>query len=291
MTAQPRYKSILADAGLFYAAAVWGSTFFIVKMALAEIDPVILVGYRFTLAGLLVIGGLLYAKRPVLAGFSKGLVLGIILWGLYVPQTIGLGITTASNSAFITGLFVVFVPLFLRIIFKRTPTRWEVIASGVALIGLWILTGGMKEINAGDALTLITAMAYALHLLYADKFMKENIDPYAICGQQFLVVGFLSLLTGLIFKLPFSVGSPSTIGIVVFLTLFPTLSAFIIQMLAQKIAAPLKVSVIFSLEPVFAAVFAWTLGGEEFMLRGAIGGLVIFLALVISGISARRSVR
>lgn len=282
---------MLADLGLFYAAAVWGSTFFLVKRALADIDPVILVGYRFTLAGLLVVGGLFYARKPVLAGIRKGLLLGVIIWVLYVPQTLGLRITTASNSAFITGLFVVFVPLFLRTIFKRRPTAWEVLASAVALIGLWILTGGLTEINAGDALTFITAMAYALHLLYADKFMKEKVDPYVISGQQFLVAGVLCFITGLLFDLPFSIGSSSTIGIVIFLTLFPTLSAFVIQLLAQKIAAPLKVSLIFSLEPVFAALFAWTVGGEQFVLRGAIGGAVIFLALILSGMSSRRAPR
>jgi len=282
-----KQKTILANVGLFYAAAIWGSTFFLVKGALDEIDPVILVAYRFLLAGLILLIPLLLAHKSVLKGLRRSLFLSILLWMLYIPQTIGLGITTASNSGFITGIFVAFVPLFLRLIFKRKPHIIEVIASIVSLVGLWVLTGGLKDLNTGDALTLVTAMTYALHLLYSDKYLKDGTDPYVVSCQQFLLVGIFSLVTGWLFDLPFSVGSMSTISVVVFLAIFPTLSAFVIQMLAQKITSPLRVSLIFALEPVFAAVFAWTLGGEEFLLRSAIGGMLIFGALVMSALSQR----
>ena len=144
-----------------------------------------------------------------------------MLWFLYVPQTMGLKYTTASNSGFITGLFVMFVPLFFRTIFKRRPTVMEVIASIVSLGGLWILTGGLRDINIGDILTLSAAMTYALHLLYSDKYMKAGIDPFLISCQQFLIVGVLCILTALVFDLPFKVGSLEAGGIVVFLALFP----------------------------------------------------------------------
>lgn len=283
-----RRSTFLADAGLFYAALIWGSTFFIVKQALGDIDPVIMVAYRFLLAGTILLGFVLSTRRPILRGLRQGVFLSVILWLLYVPQTIGLKLTTASNSGLITGLFVAFVPLFLRTIFHRRPTVMEVIASGVSLVGLWILTGGLSHVNAGDMLTLVAAMAYALHLLYSDKYMKAGIDPFVISCQQFLLVGLLSLIVGLVAKLPFHVGSPAALGIVIFLALFPTLSAFVIQMLAQKIASPLRVSLIFALEPVFAVVFAWTMGGEWFTWRGGTGGAVIFLALILSGIHGQK---
>ena len=284
-TTPPTYKRVLADLGLFYSAAIWGSTFFLVKAALTDIDPVILVGYRFLLAGLVLLGYVLYSRRPILVGLGRAALLGVLIWFLYIPQTIGLKYTTASNSGFITGLFVAFVPLFLWTIFKRRPTRWEVIASGVSLVGLWILTGGMTDMNLGDMLTLITAMMYALHVLFSDKYMKERVDPYVISCQQFLIVGILSLATGLVFDLPFGIKSTAALWTVLFLALFPTLMAFLIQMLAQRITAPMKVSLIFALEPVFAALFAWTLGGEQFVTHRAIGGLLIFAALVLSGIA------
>lgn len=281
---QSRGKKILADIGLFYAAAIWGSTFFVVKAVLDDVDPVILVGYRFLSAGLILLVFLLVKKKPVLAGLGRALWLGLLLWMLYVPQTVGLKYTTASNSGFITGLFVAFVPIFLMVIFRRRPTLMEFIASGVSLVGLWVLTGGLVDINIGDMLTLITAMTYALHLLYADKYIKAGTDPYIISCQQFLFVGILSILTALIFDLPFSIASSRAIVTILFLTLFPTLTAFVFQMMAQKTASPLRVSLIFALEPVFAGLFAWTLGGEQIVTHRALGGLLIFAALVISGL-------
>ncbi len=227
----------------------------------------------------------LASKRRFFDGIGRSLFLAGLLWLLYIPQTLGLKYTTASNSGFITGLFVAFVPLFLRLIFKRKPSLMEVVASAVALVGLWILTGGLVDINVGDMLTLLTAMAYALHLLYSDKYMKAGIDPYLISCQQFLLLGVMALLTALVFRLPFQVKGMEVGGIVVFLALFPTLSAFVIQMVAQKLTSPLRVSLIFAFEPVFAALFAWTWGKEPFILHRALGGLFIFVALILSGLS------
>lgn len=281
----PKQKALLADAGLFYAAAIWGATFVLVKAALAGIDPVVMVGYRFLIAGGVLLIYVLASKRRFFDGIGRSLFLAGLLWLLYIPQTLGLKYTTASNSGFITGLFVAFVPLFLRLIFKRKPSLMEVVASAVALVGLWILTGGLVDINVGDMLTLLTAMAYALHLLYSDKYMKAGIDPYLISCQQFLLLGVMALLTALVFRLPFQVKGMEVGGIVVFLALFPTLSAFVIQMVAQKLTSPLRVSLIFAFEPVFAALFAWTWGKEPFILHRALGGLFIFVALILSGLS------
>lgn len=279
-----RAKNSWASFGLFYSAAIWGSTFFIVKDALADIDPIVLVGYRFLLAGVIMIPFLKITGRSLRHHWGKALFLSIILWSLYVPQTIGLKYTTASNSGFITGLFVAFVPVFQRLFFRQTPSRMEIIASAVSLSGLWILTGGLHDINLGDMLTLIAAMTYALHLLIADRYLKTDIDPFVISCQQFLIIGILSLVTALVFDLPFSIGTLGAGGTVVFLALFPTLSAFVIQMVAQKIVTPLRVSLVFALEPVFAALFAWTLGGETVIFHRAMGGLLIFFSLIISGI-------
>jgi drug/metabolite transporter (DMT)-like permease len=280
----PVKTKVLADIGLFYAAAIWGSTFIIVKSALTGIDPVMLVAYRFLLAGGVMVPFILWSGRKLFDGLGRALFLAVILALLYLPQTIGLKYTTASNSGFITGLFVFFIPIFLRTIFKRRPTIMEMIASIVSLAGLWILTGGLRDINIGDSMTLLAALTYALHVLYSDKYMKMNIDPYVISCQQFLLVGLLSLAAGTVLGLDFVVHSTETLWAVIFLALLPTLSAFLIQMLAQKITSPLRVSLIFALEPVFAAVFAWTLGGEAFIPHRALGGLLIFVALILSGL-------
>ncbi len=274
-----------ADAGLLYAALIWGATFVIVKGALAGIDPITMVGYRFLMAGSVLLVWLIIKRQSLFKDFGKGLALSVILWGLYASQTVGLKYTTAANSGFITGLFVLFVPIFLITIFKSRPTVMELIASVVSLSGLWVLTGGLREINFGDALTLISAMTYALHLLYSDRFMKGGLDPIRISCQQFLLVGVFSIIMSAATGRSFGVANGATWWAVIFLALLPTLSAFVIQMFAQKLTSPLRVSLIFALEPVFAAIFAWTVGGEVFTRQGAIGGSFIFAGLVLSGLN------
>lgn len=288
MAIKSKYRTPLANVGLFYSAAIWGSTFFIVKQSLLSIDPVILVSYRFLIAAIILAGYLIYRGKALFAHLKEGLILGFFIWLLYIAQTIGLGITTAANSGLITGLFVAFVPIFSLLIFKKMPTLTGIIATVISLTGLWVLTGGLQRVNAGDILTLLSAMAYAVHILFADKYVKRGIDPYVLNFQQFLFVGVASLITGLIFKLPFSVTQTDVIWVVLFLAVFPTLSAFVIQLAAQKITAPVRVSLILAFEPVFAVLFAWTLGKEQFESAKAIGGFLIFLALVISGLPVRK---
>lgn len=278
-----------ADAGLLYAAFVWGATFVVVKDALAAVHPVALVAWRFLLAGANLALFLLVRRQPLLAGWPRGLWLGVILWVLYITQTAGLVITTASNSGFITGLFVAFVPLFLWCPFRRTPTRYELLAAGIALVGLAILTGGLHDINAGDALTLIGAVMYALHLLYTDKYVRSGSDPWILVTQQFLVVGGLSAATGLLIDLPFGVATRGALWAIILLAIFPSLTAYAIQVHAQKIASPLRVTLIFALEPVFAALVAWTYGGESLIAHRAAGGLLIVLALIVSGIPPKHT--
>ena len=284
---ESKRKLIFADIGLVYAAAIWGSTFVIVKTALEGIDPIVMVAYRFLIAGLVLLVYLLFKKKNVLTNLKPSLYLGLMIYVLYITQTIGLQYTTASNSGFITGLFVAFIPLFLKLLFKKSPTFLEIIASLISLCGLWILTGGLEDVNIGDIITIGSAVTYALHVLYSDYYIRKDFDPLILSCQQFLLVGIMAMATALLFGRDVLTFNQYAVYATVFLAIFPTLSAFVIQMFAQKIRSPLRVSLIFALEPVFAALFAWTIGGEEVIGYRAIGGFVIFLALVISGLPVR----
>jgi len=282
MIRRTKHQTHLADLGLLYVAAIWGSTFFVVKDSLAYVDPVMLVGYRFGLATLIMGGYLLYRRKSWWIDFKAGGTLGVLLWLCYVPQTIGLEFTTASNSGFITGLFVAFVPLFTLLFFRELPSPAQLLTILISMLGLWFLTGGLAQINAGDLLTVITAMAFALHILTVDRYARHKLDPYILSFQQFLTVGLLSIIVGLLFGLPVTVASPGTLGIILFLTLFPTLSAFVIQLIAQKYMTPVKVSLILAVEPIFAALFAWTLGGETFVPGRAAGGMLVVAAIILA---------
>lgn len=286
---QRRMPSLAIDAGLLYSAAVWGATFPIVKDSLSGVSAIALVGYRFLIAGLVLGVALLFAKVRVMPVLRQGIGLGIILWLLYISQTIGLNFTSAANSGFITGLFVVFVPLFSLFLFRKPPSWIRWVAVGVAILGLWLLTGRLSGFNRGDGLTLIAAATYALHILFADRWVQGDANPYALSFVQFMTVALLSFLAVPVFGDSFAVGSGKVAIVILALALFPTLSAFVIQLVAQKTTTPIKVALIFTMEPVFAALFSWTIGNEKPVALQVAGGVLIVVAMVLTEIPTKGS--
>lgn len=273
-----------ADFGLVYCAAVWGATFYMVKDALSGVDPVAMVAHRFLLSALLLAPWALV--RPGRGRHLKeSLILSVLLFLLYATQTVGLVYTSASNSGFITGLFVIFVPIFLLFFFRKPPTAVQWGSSALALVGLWILTGGISSVNFGDVITLVAAATYAAHLLATDKFVRADADAVVLAFHQFWMTGFMALGYCLLSGRSLAVHGDKAASTIAFLAVVPTLSAFFIQMWAQKFTAPVKVSLIFSLEPVFAALFAWTLGGEGFIPARAAGGALIVAAMMAGELS------
>ncbi|OGF46084.1 MAG: hypothetical protein A2452_01565 [Candidatus Firestonebacteria bacterium RIFOXYC2_FULL_39_67] len=275
-------KSFIAEMGLVFATILWGSSFFVIKDSLAGVSPNSLVTCRFLLAALVMAVVVKFRKKKLFSNLKAGIIVGFFLWSMSLSQSIGLGITSASNSGFITSMFIVFVAIFSVLFFKKNIAAATVIAVLIDVAGLWFLTGGLKEINTGDLLTLGTAMVCALHVLFVDRFRKQKADAYVLCFQQFLVAGVLSLAVSFVFNLPLAVTSTKAALGIVFLALFPGVIAYLIQLKAQKYTSSIKTSLIFTLEPVFAAGFAWTLGGEKFILTGALGGLLIVIGMLIS---------
>jgi len=284
-----RGKTLLADAGLLYAAAIWGATFFMVKGVLEHVSPLGLLGYRFVLSALLILPILVWTGKHPFREWKSGVSLGFFLWLIYVPQTVGLQYTTASNSGFITGLFIVFVPILGFLLFRQVPGPMKLVSVLLAVCGLWVLTGGITGMNRGDALTLLAAFGYAVHILLADRYMKDGMDPLVLSFQQFLLVGVLSFIVGTILGIPVDCNWSAAWLTIVFLAVFPTVSAFLIQLVAQRFTTPIKVALIFSMEPVFAAAFAWTLGGESFVWTRAVGGVLIVTAMILSELPFGRS--
>ncbi|MEW5950710.1 MAG: DMT family transporter [Elusimicrobiota bacterium] len=275
------FSKKMADIGLFYCAFIWGSTFVVTKYALNCVDSSAMVAIRFFISALALLPFVL-RKKNFFAHIKEAFVLSFFLASLYLTQTAGLLYTSASNSGFITGLFIIFIPLFLFIFKGEKTGKTEFWASLTAVAGMWFLTGGIKGINKGDLLTLVAAMSYSAHLLFTDKYVKGGYDITKLAFHQFWMVGLIS--SGAVFMSgnSFYVSGLNGWLIIFFLAFFPTLSAFFIQMNAQKYSDPFKVGIIFTLEPVFAAAFAWTVGGEDFFAIKALGGFLIFSAMIIN---------
>jgi len=138
-------------------------------------------------------------------------------------------------------------------------------------------------------LTLLAAITYALHVMLTGRYSGRGLDPYVLCFQQMLLCGGLSLLLAGVLRLPFGISTAYALGAIVFLAVFPSLTAFLIQLLAQRSVPELRVSLIFTLEPVFGALFSWTLGGEPLIPPRALGGLLIVAAMLVSELGVKRT--
>ncbi len=283
MKQPPARAKLWSDIGLFYCAAIWGSTFIVTKGALDAVDPVVMVAIRFLISAALLLPWVL-RRRDRTRHMKEGFCLSFFLALLYLTQTTGLLYTSASNSGFITGLFIIFIPVFMYFFRREKPTRLQGVSALLAIAGMWLLTGGVSGFNLGDALTLAAA-AYSAHLIVTDKYVKAEADTVLLAFHQFWMVSAVSFLIALGRGSSLAVAGVNGWGVILFLAVFPTLTAFFIQMVAQKYSEPFKVGIIFTLEPVFAAVFAWTWGGEEFVGVKALGGLLIVSGMIIGELS------
>ena len=271
----------LPVAGLVYCTLVWGSTFIVVKDALSSVHPAAMVGWRFAMAAVVLLV-LPSVRRGLRLHLRESAVLSVWLCLLYLAQTWGLQYTSASNSGFITGLFVFFVPLIMLFFLRRSFGLFQWFCAALAVAGLWVLSGGPSGFNRGDALTLLTALAYAAHVVLADRYVRAGMDIPVLVFHQFWMTAVFSFALAGVCGLPLAVADAKGWWIMAFLAFVPTLSGFFVQLWAQKFVPPLQTALIFSLEPVFAALFAWTLGGELFTAQKGFGGLMMLAAAVAS---------
>ncbi len=279
-----RNPNFMSQMGLLYCVIIWGATSIVTKAALDSVHPISMVGIRFFIAALILIPWVLKRKNKA-RHLKEGFILSIFMALMFFCFTVGLVYTTASNAGFIGGVFIIFIPVFLFLFSGKRPKGIQIISIIIVLLGLWLLTGGAKDFNRGDALILACAAFYSAHLIITDKYVKADADAILLAFHQFWMVALVSFLLAAIMNYPLGVQSSGAWAAIMFLAIFPTLTAFYIQMLAQKKLDPFTVGLVFTLEPLFAAAFAWTLGGEKVVYIKALGGFIIFLGMVVGELS------
>lgn len=290
------FQKYLGEGALLLMTIIWGGTFVIVKESLADVSPLLFVGVRFGIAALIVTAYFIIKKIKIeFQSVKPGIFLGILLFLGFFFQTTGLKITTATKSGFITGSLVVMVPLFQTIFERRLPSKGAQVGTVLVFIGLLFLSSSgtsIKEFvtdlgtnfNTGDWLTLICAMFFALHVVFIDIISPKNkfIDLLLL---QLVTVSILSLLGAGIFgmtgieKIQFDITFDSLRGIL-YTSLLATLVNFSLQTKYQKVVSPTKAGIIYSFEPIFAAIFAFFLLNEKITNFGLVGSALIFLGLI-----------
>ncbi len=272
-----------ADLALVFVTLIWGTTFVVVKNALASAGPLAFVATRFWIAAALLGGIVLLRRRPASPRlFLEGGLTGLFLTLGYVTQTIGLQTTEAGKAAFITGLSVVFVPLFAAVLLRQPPPRAALLGVVLATVGLGLMTLDRRlSVAAGDLWVLACALGFALHILSTGHFGPRH-DPFTFTGVQLLMVALLSTLAALVFEADALLIPRQTLPAALYMAVGATALVFSVQTWSQQHTTPTHTALIFALEPVFAALFAVLLTDEELALREGIGAGLILLGMLLA---------
>jgi drug/metabolite transporter (DMT)-like permease len=280
-----------AELLLLIVAIVWGSGFPINKIAndLGFATFTVLAG-RFILATIVL--SILFWKHLKTINkvtTTKGIWIGLLLLLAFGLQTFGLVYTSASKNAFIVQLIVVVVPFISFIFYHKKLSKYIYIASFIAILGVYMLSLNdqlLVELNIGDLFTLISVVFSSIYLIESNRVMeKHHIHPIPFSIIQFGTVGLSALILALIFDTipPLSL---STWWPIIFLGLFNTAFGYLGQNIALKYVEPAKISIIVSLEAVFASVLEIILLSAIFKPFVFIGGGLIIMAVVVSQVNS-----
>jgi drug/metabolite transporter (DMT)-like permease len=262
-------------------AAVWGVTFVMVQDAVAILPVMSFLAFRFLTASLVV--AMVFRKeltRLNPSGWRAGGVMGLFLMVGYVFQTLGLQRTTASNTGFITGLFVVLTPIFGALFFPHRAGAIAWAAAAVSTVGLFLLSGTGGEVHLlGDGLVLVTACCFSLHILATDRAVKDH-DVGALLAVQLAVCGLVPLLIAVgVGDLELPRGATVWSALLV-TSLIASALGFFVQTYAQRHAPPARTALILAGEPAFAGLFAYLLKGETLGPLDWVGAVLILTAIV-----------
>jgi drug/metabolite transporter (DMT)-like permease len=279
-------QRVQADLALVAVAFLWGFTFVIVKSALADASTLVFLALRFSLAAVLLFA-VLRMRGSSLSGFMGswrgGLVTGLTLFAGYVLQTVGLLTTSASKSAFLTGLYIVLVPLFAAVIARRVPLWVEWGGAALALAGTVLLTLGPVTgggLTIGDILTIGCAVVYALYILAVEHY--SSTDNHGVLALwQVLAVALASAVLCPWIEPPRLVWTPNLTFAIVTTALFATALCYILYTWAQARTTATRAAIIFALEPVFAAITARLWSGDRWTGRTLSGAGLILGAIVL----------
>lgn len=281
-------KQIKADIFLLFITMIWGVSFVLIKDIIEEIPSFAYLTVRFALAFfILSVVFINQLKKINFKVIVRGFIIALMLFLGMSFQITGLKYTTASNSAFITGLNVVIVPIVSALLLKKKPEISSIAGVLLAGCGIFILSGGINfKFNIGDILTLFCAVCFAMQIIFVDRFTDEE----NAIGLGVLQIGFTALLSaGMWLKegiKPFAISRELIITLII-TSIFGTALAYVGQVMVQRFTSPTHTALIFTGEPVFgllAALFIPDSTGatEVLTMRTALGCILVLLGMLIS---------
>ncbi|MGQ7817675.1 DMT family transporter [Metapseudomonas furukawaii] len=288
-----RSQALRADVLMLITAAIWGAAFVAQRLGMDAIGPFLYTGLRFTLGALVLLPLLLVLPKPaVKQPLNRGMLLGGLLMGLALSlginlQQVGLLFTSVTNSGFITGLYVIIVPLLGLFLGHRTGMgTW--IGASLAVAGMFLLSVGDNfHVASGDWLQLAGAFVWGIHVLLVG-FFASRYDPIRLALLQFAVCAVVSLVLAMVFEdIRFSAivqaGPAILYGGVIAVAIGYTL-----QVVAQRHAIASHAAIILSLEAVFAAIAGALMLDESLHARGYLGCALMFVGMLVAQLWPQR---
>ncbi len=288
-------RQIIADFALLIVTAIWGATFVMVKDAVSAFPVFAFLFLRFSVAtlSLIPVRPLLERRFAVLHGrghvrerdsWVMGGVLGIVLVLGYGFQTTGLQHTTPAKAGFITGLYVVIVPILTSILTRRVPEPPLWVGVTLATVGLMILSlNRTLQPELGDVLVFFCAISFALHIVITG-YLAPGHAPLALTLSQLATTAVLSGIISRVWEWPWPPMGQQMIVAAIFTGVLASTFAIAVQTIAQRFTSPTHTALIFSLEPVFAAVFSFFLAAEPITGRVVLGGALILAGTLVAEI-------
>jgi drug/metabolite transporter (DMT)-like permease len=271
---------LITDLLLLLVAISWGATFVLVQKAIVDIPVFIFLSLRFFLAFLFMF--IIFFKKLEynIASIKAAIILGIINFLVFSFQTFGLLYTSSSIVAFITGLYVILTPVTAFLFFKKSISKYAIIGTILATIGLYYLTlSDNLTFGAGEFLTFLCAVFVAFHINFTDIYSKKY-NVFTLVTFQFLTIALLSIIF-----IPFEKGnikfSKEVITALTVTVLFATVFAYFVQTYAQKFTSSTKTAVIFAMEPVSAAILGYCYG-EQLTAKQLFGAFLVVTAMIVT---------
>jgi drug/metabolite transporter (DMT)-like permease len=276
-------QKYFGEIALTITAIIWGSGFVASAIALDHFTPYQILAGRFII-GTLILGVIFHKKVKNIdkSTMIKGAVLGIFLYLAFALQTVGLQYTTPSKNAFLTAVNVVIVPFIAFVMYKRKIDIYELVGAILAMIGVGVLSLKLSaDINIGDLLTLGCAFGFAFHIFYTAKYVKHS-DPILLTLIQMITAAIIGSIVVLFKGETSVVMEKEGVFSLLYLGVFSTTIAYLLQTVAQKMITETKAAIILSTESFWGMVFSIAILDEAMTIKMVLGAILILCAIIIS---------
>lgn len=260
----------------------WGGSFLFSKIGLREVHPLLFVLSRFALATSIML--ILFGRRLKsidLGTIRRGVTVGFALGITNITFVFGVSGTSISRAGVLNNLFILFIPLIAKLVWKDRIGKVNIAGIFIAAIGIWLLaTGGGAGLNHGDLVSMLCAFFIACHIISVSKVLRDD-DVYLVSMVQFATVAVMAGVATLLVSVPIVPVSSMALIAVLFCAVFPTIVCFTIQNRYQRYVTPTRAGLIYTLDPVWSLIAGFFVLGESLSPIEWLGCGIIFMAVLL----------